>query len=125
MCRSSALGFLGGFAAHQLVEVALVAAGGGLLIEQRETALIELLEELVPVDVLQGLLPRVSREIKTQDSHVIIVAGSPYASGLRATLFGPAADLVMISTYTRLCSRHSAPLPYNAGGMRCTWDGLA
>jgi hypothetical protein len=68
--------------AHDLIEVAALAACGFLLIQQGQIALVEFLEPLVPTDVFEFVLPGIARKIEAQNSDVILAAGPADASGL-------------------------------------------
>ncbi len=62
-------------AAHQFIEVALLPLGRLFLIEQREVAFIELLEELLPRNRLQLIL-RLARKIQPQKTAISLVPGT-------------------------------------------------
>lgn len=91
-----------GVAANQLIEIALLAAGGCVLHQQGQAALVKLLEPLVPVNVLQRLLTAESRKIQANHAHIFSASGSPHASRIRIALFRPLANFVVISQHARL-----------------------
>src|SRR3954452_9268218 len=101
------LASLRGLAADQLVEIALLAAGGFLLVQQREIGLVELLEELLPRDFLERVMLRVRRigeldaDAPGPAAFAVLLAVPPVVSrahGRRApaALLGPFADLVVV-----------------------------
>jgi len=90
-----------GFAFHQLIEIALLSARGLLLDQQSKTALVEFVEPCVPADFFQRLLAAIAGEIQAEQSHVFLAAGPAHASGMGSTLFGPAANLIMVGENVR------------------------
>lgn len=54
----------------QLVEIALLAFGCFFLVDQRQTAIVKFLEELVPVQRLQTLFPAVPGKVKAKDPDI-------------------------------------------------------
>jgi hypothetical protein len=66
-------------AAYKLIEVAALSACGGLLKQQCQAALIELLEPVVPGDFFERSFAAIARKINTQDSDVAIASGVPHA----------------------------------------------
>src|SRR3954449_4799400 len=89
---------LGGFAADQLVEIAPVAAGRLLLVQQREVRFVEFLEELLPRDFLERGMLRMRRfgKFDADDAGVILIVGPAHGRRSPAALFGPVADLVVV-----------------------------
>src|SRR5690242_12173001 len=83
-------------ALHELVEVALLAPGGLLLHEERELGGLELLEEVVPRDVLERALAAVLREVDPDDPDVVPLVRALHRRGLAAPLFCPCPDLLVI-----------------------------
>src|SRR5580765_6488529 len=57
-------------ATDQFIEIAFLTAGGLVLDDQSEAALIELLEPVVPGDWLEGLLAAVAGEIEAEHSEI-------------------------------------------------------
>jgi hypothetical protein len=93
-----------GLARDQLVEVALLAASRGLLMQQREAALVELLEPLIPLDGFEGICAGVAGEIKANDADIALVAGAAYARRFCAAFLCPLPDLVMVCCDRCRCS---------------------
>ena len=78
----------GRLAGDELVEVAPLTAGGRVLVDEREPALVELLEPLLPVDPVQRALAGVPGEIDADDPGVV------GAARCRRHLRRPAAALL-------------------------------
>src|SRR5690606_10058839 len=106
-------------AARELVEGAEVAVGRSLLIEERELALVELLEELVPLDGLEILvvLVVVPGERDPQQPDVLALPRSFHVRGLAAALLDPLPDLVVVRRVLRFAHRFS-PEAVEADGAR-------
>src|SRR5690606_9233944 len=86
------LAALGGVPADDLVEHAL------LVVEQREVALVELLEELVPGDLDQALVLRLLRvrEHDADDTDVVALVSPVDRRRLAALALGPLADGLVV-----------------------------
>jgi hypothetical protein len=69
--------------------------------QQRQAILIELLEELFPTDVLQGIRAAISREIQSQQACITFTARAPHARRRRLAFFGPPAYLIVVGCYLR------------------------
>src|SRR5690348_14383155 len=87
------------FAANELVERAVAAVGLVLLVDERQVALVERLEELVPRDRLQRA--GTAREVDTQDARVVLAPGRFDLRRLRVVGFDPAPDLVVVGRRLR------------------------
>jgi hypothetical protein len=99
-----------GFATHDFVEVAALAAGGGFLIQQSETALVELVEPIIPADFFERALAAIAGEIEAKDAWIVATLGAGDRTWLGSALFCPAANLVMISRNFGTAACHlSAP----------------
>jgi len=59
----------------ELVEVARLAAAGGVLVNQREASFVELVEPLIPRNFFQRIAAAVTGEIETQDANIFSFAG--------------------------------------------------
>ena len=86
------LTFLHGVSADQLIEKAM------LVINQRETALLELIEEFVPADLLQIVVLRawVVGKFDTDDPDIAARMRAPHNSRFAAVRFRPFADGVVV-----------------------------
>src|SRR5215211_6133171 len=89
--------------ADELEEAAFVAARGLVLVQEREVLLVELLEPLVPRDLLERGL-RATREVDSEKPGVVVAAGSLHRSRLPVASLRPTPDLVVIRR--RLRFRH-------------------
>src|SRR5579875_1132442 len=122
-------GRLGGFAADQFVEVALLAGGGFLFDNQGQPALVELLEPFVPANRLQFLIGTPTGEIEADHADIVGPAGAPHASGLGAAIFGPRADLFGIgqdARYALASGGHGwRARPARALRLRLGWRSLS
>jgi len=83
-----------GLAVDELEEGAAFSAGLLLLVQQGEPLRVELLEPLVPADLLEGLVAGAAGEVEAQD--VGVVAGAADAGGLAAIALDPLTDLVVV-----------------------------
>ena len=83
-------------ATDELVEIALLAAGGLILNQKREIALVKLVEPLVPGNLFQRICAAVARKIDPDHPYVVPAPGPTYTGRLSAALLGPLPDLVMI-----------------------------
>src|SRR5579883_430677 len=88
--------FLDVLAAHQLVEIALLAAAGLVLHNQREIVLVKLLEPVVPGDRLQRILAGITREVEADHAGIATAAGAADTGRLRPALLGPLPDLLVV-----------------------------
>jgi hypothetical protein len=98
----------------ELVEVAARASGSLLLIDHGESVLVELLEELVPVDLVQRCVVAVFGigEAETQNAGLAVLAGAGDLAGNRMARLGPSADLVVIPCCSGQSGCHrKAPSP--------------
>src|SRR5690606_13932075 len=87
----------GASAAHELVEVAALAVLRLLLIQERELLLVELLEELLPGNLLERLVAVVGlRKVGAQQTRVVAVARADDACRMPVAALGPLLDLVVI-----------------------------
>jgi hypothetical protein len=73
------LGLLRRLAAYELIEVAALSACGRLLKQQRQAALIEFVEPVIPGDLFERSFPAVAREIDAQDADVAIASRVSHA----------------------------------------------
>jgi hypothetical protein len=85
-----------GFTPDNLVEIALLAAGGLVLHQQRKIVFVELLQPLVPIDGLKRSLSAVAGKIEADHPHILCAARAANTSRLRVALFRPPADFVMV-----------------------------
>lgn len=83
-------------ATDDLIEVALLAPRRRILIKQGETLFVELPEKVVPGDLLQRVSTGVARKIEPQNAGVALSACTANTSRMRATVFRPASDFVVI-----------------------------
>jgi len=86
-------GALSRLAINQLVEVAALPASGFFLVKQSQVLAIENLEELVPRNMLEGIVPGVTRKIEAQN----VCAWDTRRTC--AARFGPAPDFFMIGRH--------------------------
>ncbi len=86
----------GGFAAHDLIEVAAIASRSFLLVEKRQPALIKFLEELFPGDRLQASFPAVPGKIDPEYTDVLARAGGLHVGRFAPALLCPAPDRFVI-----------------------------
>jgi hypothetical protein len=84
------------FGAHNFVEVAALASGRFLLVQESQVALIEFFKPLVPVNVLQALFTAVTGKVQPEQPDIALVPGALYAGGMRSALLCPAPDLFVI-----------------------------
>src|SRR5438874_6786979 len=85
-----------GVGAHELVEVAVLAVLGRLLVEQRQALFFELLEELIPPDLLQRAFAAVAGKIDAEQAGVVAPAGAADARRRAVSLLHPPADLAVV-----------------------------
>lgn len=104
MATIAALRGLRGFARNQLVEVAPLPTGSLVLDEKRESAFIELLEEIVPRDGFERTSSAEAGEVEAQDAGIFPAARSPDTCGLGIALFRPATYLVVIRHHSCCCA---------------------
>src|SRR5699024_2712382 len=102
----------------ELVEVALLAAAGLVLHDQREAALVELLEPVVPRDRLQRLRAGEAREIEPQHADIAAIAGAADARRRAAALLGPLPDLVVVGQRMRRAAGVALGAARIAGAIR-------
>src|SRR6185312_3439885 len=95
--RSAAPTTASRLSAHQLVEIAPLAARRFFLYQQREPAFVELLEPLVPLNALQRVASAIAGKIETDHANVFTAASPAHAGRARVALFRPTANLFMIS----------------------------
>ena len=99
--RVAVLAALRRLAADQAVEVALLAVGRGVLVDERESVRVEVLEPLVPRDLLERrvvVLRRVG-EGEADDPRVlrgVVGPGPPHARRPGAARLRPTLDLVVV-----------------------------
>lgn len=86
------------FGIDQLVEVAPRTSGGLVLVDQFEAVPVELIEEVVPGDLLQVCVVSISgiREAESEDASLIPLVGAADFRRLSVTRFGPLANCVVI-----------------------------
>jgi hypothetical protein len=89
-------------AADELEERAVLAIGPLLLVDERETLLVERLEPLVPGDRLESVLACPAGKIDAQHARVVALSGPSHGRGAAAVRLDPAADLVVIGRRPRL-----------------------
>src|SRR5690606_17809144 len=84
-------------------EVARLPVSGLVLVDQREPALVELLEELVPADFVQVVVLGLGGigEHQPQDPFVAPSAGPLHAGGFAVAGLHPLADLVVVRRLVR------------------------
>src|SRR4051794_35310057 len=99
-CSSHLLAHLRVVPRDELVEIALLTARG-VLEDQGQAALVELLEEVVPGDRLEGVFATETGEVDPQHADVAPAASAAHARRLAAALLGPLADLVMVDASPR------------------------
>src|SRR5690606_15065544 len=101
-------------AAGEFVERAQLAVRRAILIQERQLALVELAEELVPLDRLEILvvLVVVTWEGDSQQPDVLTLRGRLHVRGLPAPLLDPLANLVVIGRLLRFahCSDLLKPM---------------
>src|SRR5581483_3826160 len=83
----------------QLVEIALLPAAGGVLHDQGKIVLIELLEPIVPANLLQSVFAAVARKIEPDHADVTFSARLLHARWDGAALFGPRSNLFVIRQF--------------------------
>src|SRR4051794_12106585 len=81
---------------NELVEPALLAARGFVLIKEGQAVRIEGFEPLVPLDALERTFAAEAGKIDAKDSGVLFVAGALDVRREPAALLYPVLDLVMI-----------------------------
>src|SRR5690606_3812345 len=89
---------------RELVERAELAVGGPLLIQERKLVLVELPEELLPLDRFEILvvLVVVPRERNSEQPDVLALPRRLHVSGLPAALLDPLTDLVVVRRSLRV-----------------------
>src|SRR3954451_8369573 len=109
----------GASALDELEERRALAGGLLLLVEEREPGLVELLEELVPGDVLELILAGTAREVEAQDAGVIATAlGAADRGGRAVAGLGPLLDGVVVGRGLGIAVGHARLLPARAAGSR-------
>jgi hypothetical protein len=88
-----------GFTRHQLVEIALLAARGFVLHQEREITLLELVEPIIPGNFFERVFAGVAGEIETDHPDIIVPAGAAHAGRACLTFFGPVADFFAIGKH--------------------------
>src|SRR5262249_23821764 len=86
--------------AHELVEVAALAARRSLLVKKRQLVPVEGLEELVPSDRLQGFLTGVPRKVETKQTCVAAPCSFD-TSRVSAPFLGPLLNLIVVRGHLR------------------------
>lgn len=92
------------FGVGEFVEVAALAFGGLVLVDELEAARVELVEPFVPGDLFERAVVGVgrARKLQTNDPGLSIAApgglSAGYNGGASAALFGPAANLVVVAS---------------------------
>src|SRR5205823_6580048 len=71
-----------------------------VLVDEGELVAVEPVEELVPVDALEGLCSAVAGIIDAQDAGILAASGLFHARGKAAARFDPVADFVVIGGRT-------------------------
>jgi hypothetical protein len=86
------------FRIDELVEVAPRTSGGLFLVYQFEAVTVELLEELVPRDLLQVCVITISgiREAESEDASLVPLVGAADLRRLSVARFRPLANCVVI-----------------------------
>src|SRR5581483_7883456 len=82
--------------ADQLVEAAAVAVTRTVFVQQRQAALVELPEKVIPGDRLQPILAAVAGEVDAQNADLVAPRGVSDRRGLAAALFRPALNGDMV-----------------------------
>ena len=87
-----------GVGVDQFVEVAARAGSSLLLIDQRETVLVEFGEEFVPIDFFERIVIAVLRfgEAEAQDAGFAVPFGACDFAGDGVARFCPSADLIVV-----------------------------
>src|SRR6185437_12752702 len=100
---------IGGLAAHQFVEIALLAFGGLFLIHEGESLLVEFFEKFVPRNFFQLGGTAIARKVDPEDTGIVPTASSFDMRGFTTSRFRPFADLFVVGCRLRKI-RHSASL---------------
>jgi len=87
-------------AAHELVEVTLLATGSVVLHQQRKVALVELLKPIVPRYFFQRVFAAVPGKIETNHANIVSAAGTAYTGRSGVAFFRPAANLVVVGQWS-------------------------
>src|SRR3954447_11563476 len=120
-CALNRRGRFGRLAIDELEEGAAFAGALLLLVEEREAARIELLEPLVPGDVLELVLPDAAGEVDPQDPGIVAAARLADARRGPLALLPPTPDGVVVGGGLAVrCGRHGGPLP--AQGAQFAFD---
>lgn len=82
--------------AYQLVEITLLSVLGFLLINQCQTLLFELLEPLVPGNLLKLVVAAVAGKIQANDAWIILAAGAAHTGWLRPTRLRSLANGIVV-----------------------------
>src|SRR5438477_5814182 len=85
--------------AYELVKVALLPAGRGVLHQQRKIILVELLQPIVPIHRLQRIGSAESRKIQPQHADSAALSRALHTGRGGPALFGPLTDLVVIGQH--------------------------
>src|SRR5215203_2660275 len=97
-------------AGHELEERAVATIRLVLLVQERKIVLVELAEPLVPVEVLELVLPGATRKVDAEYPGIFPPAGALNRRRHASVLFHPRANLIMIGC--RLAAgRHDASWP--------------
>jgi hypothetical protein len=87
---------LHGVTTYKLIEIALLTVRGLVLHNQRQVAILEILEPLVPTDFFQRVSAAISRKIQTDNSGIVIGMGPSNRGRSGVPFFGPATDFLMV-----------------------------
>src|SRR5579872_6604594 len=98
------------FALHQLIEVAGISAGGDVLHQEGEIVGIELLEPVIPRDLLQVFLAAEAWEFQPEHAGISLAAGAFHTGWDGAVPLGPLADFVVPGQGMRRVLRRSRPV---------------
>ena len=79
---------------HELMKPAELSVLGAILVKERKFRLLELAEELVPIDRLERLL--IGIEVDPEDAGMAIFLGGPHGCGTTATLLRPFSDRLVL-----------------------------
>src|SRR5436305_2074108 len=95
---------LGSLVTDKFAEAALIAADGLLLIQEDQILLIKFAEEVIPGDLLQGLLTAMARKLNPQNAHLTATFSPFDRCRFTTACLGPFTNSFMIGCYRRLAS---------------------
>src|SRR6266567_5121251 len=83
-------------ATHQFKEVAWLASGRCILVEESQIFLVKLLKKLIPANFLKRILTSVAGEIDAQDTGITVASRSFNGCRLAPACLRPSPDLIVI-----------------------------